>query len=178
MSEQVQLTPEQIAALQAELATLKQAHAEVLTKRQKDKSKIVELESATADLQGKLTVSAGAIQEITVGGPLKQMAESMSQAPELWLEQFSKYFKVEMVNGTLTLLNVSDGRPVIGKDANAVPFERDALAKLLTEGNDARAKSFQAITITNRASGAISNSRQSTPRAPAAARPGMQFGLR
>ena len=160
----------------AELAILKQAHQEVLTKRQKDKARIAELESTVTGLQSKLSESAETIHQITIGVPLKAMAESMSTVPDLFLEQFLKSFKVEMVKGTLTLLS-ADGQPVTAKDGNAVPFERDALTKLLTTGEDARAKTFQTITITNRASGA-GGSPSKRSNAPAQAKPTFQFGLR
>lgn len=160
----------------AELAILKQAHQEVLTKRQKDKARIAELESTVAELQSKLSEAGDTIQAVTIGTPLKAMAESMSTVPDLFLEQFLKHYKVEMVKGTLTLLS-ADGQPVTAKDGSAVPFERDALTKLVTTGDDARAKTFQAITITNRASGASgSPSKRSNATAPA--KPTFQFGLR
>ncbi len=178
MIEPTQQTTEQIAALQAELTTLKQAHQEVLTKRQKDKSRIVELESATTDLQCKLTESADTLRQITINGPLRSMAESMSQAPELFLEQFSKHLKLEMVKGNLTLLNANDGKPIVDNKGVAIPFQREALMKLLTEGDDARAKTFKAITIASRASGGASSSNDPQRRKIAATRPGLQFGLR
>ncbi len=124
----------------AELATLGQAHREVLTKRQKDKACIAELESTVVALQGKLAESADAIHELAIDGRLRSMAESMSTVPDLFLEQFGKHFKLEMVKGSLTLLNATDGKPVINKDGKAVPFQRDTLTKFLTDGDDARAK--------------------------------------
>ncbi|MGA9673065.1 MAG: hypothetical protein WBQ94_27955 [Terracidiphilus sp.] len=160
----------------AELTILKQAHQEVLTKRQKDKARIAELESVVTGLQSKLSESTETIHQITIGVPLKTMAESMSTVPDLFLEQFSKHYKVEMVKGTLTLLSV-DGQPVAAKDGSTIPFERDALTKLLTTGDDARAKTFQAITITNRASGA-GGSPSKRGNATAPAKPTFQFGLR
>lgn len=162
-----------IESLSAELATLRQAHTEVLAKRQNDKTRIAELESTVTGLQGKLTENAATIHELTVGGPLKTMAESISPLPELFLEQFAKHFKVEMVNNALTLLS-ADGKPVSGKDSKPVAFEREALTKFLTDGDDARAKTFKAIVIASRASGAASPNPM--PRTAPAKK--VQFGLR
>jgi hypothetical protein len=175
MSESTQLTPEQVDAMQVELATLKQAHQEVLAKRQKDKARITALESATTDLQGKLSESAGTINELTIGGPLKAMAESMSTVPELFLEQFSKHFKLEMVKGALTLLSTG-GEPLLGNDKKPIPFERQALTKLLTTGDDARTKTFKAITIVSHASGGSNIAANSRSKRAQLQR--FQFGLK
>ena len=159
----------------AELAVLRQAHTEVLAKRQKDKARIAELESATTDLQNKLSDSADTLRQITIDGPLRSMAESMSVVPDLFLEQFSKHFKVEMVKGTLTLLS-ADGKPAMGKDKKPIPFERRALTELLTSGDDARAKTFKAITIVSRASGGSSIGTHNRVNQVKVDKP--QFGLR
>ncbi len=161
----------------AELTILKQAHREVLTKRQKDKARIAELESVVTGLQSKLSESAETIHQITIGVPLKTMAESMSTVPDLFLEQFSKHYKVEMVKGVLTLLT-TDGQPVTAKNGNAVPFERDALTEFLTSGDDTRAKTFQTIVIVSRASGAAGLSGKPGNATAQPKADTIQFGLR
>ena len=124
------------------------------------------------ELQSKLSEAGDTIHAVTIGTPLKAMAESMSTVPDLFLEQFSKHYKVEMVKGKLSLLSI-DGKPI------EVPFERDALTKLLTTGDDARAKTFQAITITSRASGSSAPVViQRGKNASTAAKPTHTFGLR
>lgn len=55
MSESTQLTHEQITALQTENETLRKTNQELVAKHSKDKARIAELESATTDLQSKLT---------------------------------------------------------------------------------------------------------------------------
>lgn len=159
----------------AELAVLKQAHQEILTKRQKDKARIAELEAGAVTLQSQLTEASESLHEVTVGGPLKAMAESLSTVPDLFLEQFSKHFKLLMVKGTLTLFS-SDGKPVTSEDGKAIPFEWKAIAELLTTGDDARARTFKAITIASRASGGASIGTNNRVNQAKAARP--QFGLR
>lgn len=170
------LTEEQIAALQSEVEKLRSSNAELVARHAKDKTRLAELETQNADLQGKLAEADKTIKAATVDGPLRRMADEVSKVPELFLEQFSKHYKLEMQDGKLTLLS-TDGKPVTGKDGKtAIPFERDALTKLLTEGDDARAKTFQAILIATRASGAGSSPGQTTLRtAPVKAH---QFGLR
>ena len=100
------------------------------------------------------------------------MAEEMSAVPDLFLEQFSKHFKVESIKGVLTL-QTPDGKQAVDKSGKAIPFEREAMTKMLIDGDDTRAKTFKAITIASRASGAAS-SPSKTVIAPARRQ---QFGL-
>ena len=167
----------ELATIKAELETLKATHGEVLTKSQSRKSKIAELEAANADFQAKLTAANDTIRQVTIDGPVRQMCESISTAPELFQEQLSKYFKVELIDGKLTLLSVADSKPVIDKAGKVVPFERDSLAKFLTDGDDARARAFRVLTITSRASGG--NAANVTRKvAPSDSKPAIKFGLR
>ena len=152
----------------AELAVLKAAHQEVLTKRQKDKARIAELESAMTENQNKLAEASESLHQVTVGGPLKAMSESISQAPELWLEQFTKTHKVAMANGKLTIQSV-DGKPL------SVPFERQAIIDHLTADGHPQSKTFKAISIVSRASGAAAAKGHGPKRD---ANPTHQFGLR
>lgn len=158
-----------------ELDTLRRTNAELVEKNKTRTAKIAELEAANTALTAKLSERDATIHGITVGGPLKALAERISNVPELWLEQFAKHFKVEMVDGDLTLLS-TDGKPV-QKDGKPVPFETKALSDLLTDGDDTRAKAFRAITTTSRASGGAATTTQKgtlvTPKAPA-----ISFGLR
>lgn len=160
-----------------ELVTLRRVNGELLTKSATRKARITELEATVTELQGKLSESADTIHDITVGGPLKAMAESISIAPELWLDQLMKSYKVESRKGVLTLL-ATDGTPVMKGD-KPVPFERNALVDLLTDAAHPQAKLFASITIASRASGAgaiqgVRTTRVATE--PASAPP--QFGLR
>ncbi len=156
-----------------ELEKLRQVNGELVAKHARDKTRLAALEEGTATLQAKLTETSQSLYQATVGVPLKMMASELSTVPDLFLEQFSKHFKVESIKGVLTL-QTADGKPVTGKDGNIIPFEREALTKLLTDGDDARAKMFKAITIVNRASGAAHSSSStrttSTPQK-------QQFGL-
>lgn len=148
--------------LTAELETLRTTNAELVAKNATRKAKIAELEATNAKANDT-------IRQVTIDGPLKQMAESISTCPELWLEQFSKSYRLEMVEGKLTVFSAVDSKPVQG-----VPFERIALAKHLTTGDDATAKAFRAISIVSRASGG--QAMHQSPQAPS--KPKMSFGLR
>ncbi len=173
--------PEPIEApatdLTAELATLRQAHSEVLTKRAKDKAKIAELETASSELQAKLTAAENAVHAAVVGVPLQQMAESISTVPTLWLETFHKHFKVEHKDGKLTVLTL-DGKPLANSKGETVPFVQSDIAKYLTETEpeSERTKLFQVMTITSRASGAAGIARHTPSRASQTA--SLNFGLR
>jgi hypothetical protein len=84
-----------------EVETLRRVNTELLTKSANRKTKIAELESSVTELQGKLSEANDSFHEVTVGLPLKAMAESISFSPELWLEQFGKSHKLEMVRDSL-----------------------------------------------------------------------------
>ena len=162
----------------AEVETLRRVNAELVAKHARDKQRIEALEAGAAALQAKLSEAGETIKDVTIGVPLKAMAAEMSTVPDLFLEQFSKHFKVESIKGVLTLQTI-DGKPVTGKDGKAVPFERQALTDLLTAGDDPRAKTFKTITIVNRASGASNiGAAQQGRRETVDTRPGLQFGLR
>jgi hypothetical protein len=148
-------------------------NSELVAKHARDKAQLTELQTGTATLQAKLTETSNSLHQATVGVPLQMMAESMSTVPDLFLEQFSKHFKVESIKGVLTLQTI-DGKPAIDNNGKVISFEREALTKLLTDGQDARAKTFKAITIVNRASGGVASTARRVSNAPAAK---AQFGL-
>jgi hypothetical protein len=161
--------------LEKEVETLRRVNAELVTKAANRKTKITELESTVSELQGKLSEAHDSFHEVTVGLPLKAMAESISFSPELWIEQFSKSHKLEMVKGQLTLLT-ADGKPVL-KGEKPVPFERGALIDLLTSDAHPLAKTFKSITIASRASGASGQPNNRVTQLVKEPKP-PQFGLR
>jgi hypothetical protein len=158
-----------------ELEVLRRTNGEILAKSATRKARVAELEATVTELQSKLSEAHDSLHQVTIGGPLTTMAESISIAPDLWLERFSQTYKVAIVDGQLTM-QTPDGKPVL-KGEKPVPFEREALIDLLTTGDDARAKTFKAITITSKASGAATN-QHGNRTAPAAEHPPIQFGLR
>lgn len=159
-----------------ELEVLRRTNSELVAKNTTRKAKIAELEASVVDLQTKLTDATTSLRTVTIDGPLKKMSESISTAPELWIEQFNKSYRLELVKGELTLVSVADSKPVL-KEGKAVPFERETLMDLLTKGDDAQAKTFRAITITSHASGGAASPQRKT--APIKQKkPAVQFGLR
>jgi hypothetical protein len=158
------------------LDVLRRTNSELVAKNTNRKQRIAELEATVADLQGKVAERDTSLRAITIDGPLKSMAESLSNCPELWIEQFSKSYRLEMVKGELTLLSVADGKPVT-KDGKPIPFERDALTRLLTGTDHPQAKIFNAITIASRASGGAETATRRKPTsAPSPSK--MVLGLR
>jgi hypothetical protein len=161
--------------LTVEVETLRRVNGELLTKSATRKGRVTELEAAVAELQSKLSEANDSLHQVTVGGPLKAMAESISISPELFLEKFNQSYRVAMIDGQLTL-QTPDGKPVL-KNEKAVPFEQKALIDLLTSGDDPQAKIFKSITIASRASGASSSPGGNRPAKPMS-EPKPQFGLR
>lgn len=159
-----------------ELEVLRRTVAELKDKSSTRKKRITEIEMQLAETQTLLTTANGAIYELRVGAPLKAMAEELGSDPELWLEQFSKLYKVETVDGKLAVLNASDGKPAT-KDGKTVAFERQSLLEFLTDEKHPKSKTFRAITVASRASGGNDNGTR-RPQAPATPKPlTRRFGL-
>jgi hypothetical protein len=158
-----------------ELEVLRRTNGELVAKAATRKARVSELEATVTELQSKLSEAHDSLHEVTIGGPLKAMAESISIAPDLWLERFGKTYKIAIVSGQLTLQTI-DGKPVLNGE-KSVPFERQALIDLLTTGDGAQAKTYKAITITSKASGAANNQRDNRT-SPASDHPTIRFGLR
>jgi hypothetical protein len=161
-----------------ELATLRTVNAELLQKSAARKQRISELESTVTELQSKLSETNDSLRRVTIDGPLRAMAEELSTAPSLWIEQFSKSYRLEMLDGKLTM-QTADGRPVLSGD-KSVPFERQVLIQFLTSDTHPQAEAFKAITIVSRASGAgtINNERGRVSTQDAPKSLALQFGLR
>lgn len=162
-----------------ELATLRRVNAELVTKNSTRKAKVKELEASVMDLQGKLTIADTTIHELSINAPLKAMAESISIAPDAFIHEFSKSYRLDVVKGELTILT-PDGKPVLQGD-KPIPFERDALKTLLTSADHPQAKVFNSILIVSRASGAggvPSNTRGQRNNRESEPSPPPQFGLR
>jgi chromosome segregation ATPase len=177
MSEQQTTDPiqERLAAVEAENATLRQVKAELLAKKSKSNDRVIELEAALAERDGQLTERDATIRQMTVETPLKQFAAQVSNAPELFMEQLAKSYKVELVDGKLSL-QTPDGKPVM-VEGKPIPFEHQSLLKLLTNEAHPQAATFRAIMVATRASGAASPTRgfgsSATPK-----KPDTFFGLR
>jgi len=172
MTEPIETKP---VDLTAEVETLRRVNGELVAKSATRKGRVTELEAAVAELQSKLSEANDSLHQVTVGGPLKAMAESISISPELFLEKFSQFYRVAMIGGQLTL-QTTDGKPVL-KGEKAVPFEQKALIDLLTSGDDPQAKIFKSITIASRASGAAAGAGTNRTARPAS-EPKPTFGLR
>ena len=158
-----------------ELETLRRTNSELVAKNSTRKQRITELETANAELQTKLSAANAAIYEFQIGAPMKTMSESISNCPEVWIEQFSKSYRLELSNGELTIVSATDGK-AIEKAGKPVAFERRALTDLLTDDAHPQSKIFRAITIVSHASGSqVAPERKSAPKPTA---PKVKFGLR
>jgi len=159
-----------------ELETLRRVNSELVQKSQTRKAKITELEAQVAELQGKVATSDATIHDLAVTAPLKAMAASISIDPDFFLEQFGKSYKVEMVEGKLTL-RTTDGQSVTN-DGKVVPFERQSLIDLLTSGDGTQAKVYRSIVIGTLASGANGSSgEQGSRHTSSAHKPKPSFGI-
>lgn len=145
-----------------ELATLRKTNAELTQKSATRKARIVELEASVGTLTAKSTEAEARIKGLTIDGPVMDLCESISVAPQALRTALEADYKIEMRDGVLTLLNPADGKPVT-HDGKAVPFQADAIKNLLLGSKDeAKLKLYRAILIANRASGAGGSSSKRT----------------
>jgi hypothetical protein len=145
----IEPTPEAL-----ELATLRKVNADLLQKSATRKARIAELEANAAALTAKATEAETRIKALTIDGPVNDLCESISVAPEALRTAFDSVYRVELRDGVLTLLNVSDDKAVM-QDGKPVPLEAEAIkALLLSSKDEAKLKLYRAIIIANKASGA------------------------
>jgi len=158
-----------------ELEALRRANSELVSKKNKYKARVAELEAAQATADTTIAELRSSITDLTINGPLQAMAESISVAPEAFLTAFQADYKLELREGKLTMLT-QQGEPVVS-DGKPVPFERDALkAFLLSTKDEAKQRLYRAVIIMSHASGGISPT-SASPRT-AGQQQQVQFGLR
>ena len=137
-----------------ELATLRRTNAELTQKSATRKARIAELEASVGTLTTAKTEAETRIKALTIDGPVSDLCESISVAPQALRSALESEYRIEMREGVLTLLNPADGNPVM-QDGKPVPFQADAIKNLLLGSRDeAKKKLYNAIIIANKASGA------------------------
>jgi hypothetical protein len=158
---------------EAELDTLRRVNQELMQKSATRKSRIAELEASVGTLTAKATEAESRIKALTIDGPVNDLCEEISIAPQALRSALESEYRIEMHDGVLTLLNPSDGKPVM-HEGKPVPFQADAIKNLLLASKDeAKLKLYRAIVVVSKASGAGFSSSKAAI-APAR-RP--QFGL-
>lgn len=157
-----------------ELETLRRVNADLLQKSATRKARIAELEASVGTLTTAKTEAESRIRVLTIDGPVNDLCELISVAPQALRSALESEYKIEMRDGVLTLLNPSDSKPVM-QDGKQVAFTAESIKALLLGSKDeSKKKLYNAIIIANRASGAGgATSSQRATTAPA--RP--QFGL-
>lgn len=152
MSEPISTVEQSPEAL--ELATLRKTVAELTQKSASRKARITELETNTASLTAKATEAEMRIKALTIDGPVNELCEEISVAPQALRAALESEYRVAMKDGVLSLFNASDGKPVT-IDGKPVPVQADAIKNLLLSSKDeAKLKLYRAIVIGNKASGA------------------------
>lgn len=145
-----------------ELETLRRVNAELLQKNSVRKAKIADLEASVGTITAEATEAKARIKALVIDAPLNELCESISVAPQALRAALEAEYKIEMREGVLTLLSASDGKPVM-QDGKPVPFQEEAIKKLLLESKDeAKQKLYRAIVIANKASGSSGASSKMT----------------
>jgi hypothetical protein len=158
-----------------ELETLRRTNSELVAKNATRKQRIKELEEQVSSLEAKNTDSAKRIRDLEIGTPLKQMADSLSNVPELLIEQLQKHYAIELADGKLAL-QTPDGKPIATKDGKFVAWDQQALRDYLTGSDNPQARVFQTLIIASRASGAGGSTHQN--QRVKKDHPNVSFGLR
>jgi hypothetical protein len=136
-----------------ELETLRRTNTELLQKAATRKAKITELEASIGKLTTAKSDAEARIKALTIDAPVNELCESISVAPRALRSALESEYKIEIREGVLTLLNPTDGKPVI-QDGKAVPFTAESIKALLLGSKDeANRKLYNAIIIANKASG-------------------------
>jgi hypothetical protein len=167
-----------------EIETLRAAHQDLLVKRQKDKARIAELEVAAIALQDAAKVANAATHEALIGVPLRKMAATVSDVPELWLAEFAKYYTIDAdkSDGKI-IVTTLDGKPALDVHGKPVEFTPHGLYNLLASQaviaggrRDARSKIFAVLTRYFGGSGGADLRGKQSGNKPREPKP--QFGLR
>lgn len=158
-------TPDDLAI---ELGKLRNANAELLTKKNTLKARVTELETENAALKTKADIAQQTMHKALIDAPLDKLAAEIGVVPELWKGEFLKRYNVEL-NGKQELeLKTLDGKPVLGKDGKPLPLTYSAIADLLT-GDDAKKadeasyRAFCHLVIGTRASGSGAGGTSQSP---------------
>jgi len=160
---------------EVELAMLRKANAELTQKSATRKARIAELEASVGTLTTKATEAETRIKALTIDGPVNDLCESISVAPQALRSALESEYKIEMRDGVLTLLNPSDGKPVMQQDGKPVAFTPESIKNLLLASKDeAKLKLYRAIVIANKASGGASSTTRTASNATVARQ---NFGL-
>ena len=129
-------------------------NADLLQKSATRKARITELEASTATLTAKATEAETRISQLTIDGPVNDLCEEFQFAPQALRSALESEYKIEMREGVLTLLNPSDGKPVM-QDGKPVAFTADSIKALLLGSKDeAKKKLYNAISLRTKQSGA------------------------
>jgi len=146
-----------------EIDLLRRTNSELVAKNAKRKQRIAELEQEVANLTAKNAESTKRIHDLEVIVPLKQMAESISVVPDLFIEQLQRLYKVQSIDGTMAL-QTNDGKAVTTKEGKPVTWDAIAIKTFLTDIDHPQSKIFSAILFGSRASGAGGSTHHQGPR--------------
>jgi hypothetical protein len=149
---------------------------ELRGKNAQRKTRIAELEAAMTAKDSEISQLQTTVRQVTIDGPLKAMAEHVGTVPDLWLQEFQKTMTVALADGKL-MVHDTEGKPIMAADGKPLPFEAQAITKHLIDEKHPQAKTFRAITVGSRASGAATIGTQR--RTASSEEPKrIQFGLR
>ena len=168
----------------AELVTLRALREELLQAKATLKARVTTLETEAVALTEKANKAEATMHTAIIELPLKNLAEQISPAPELFLSELQKDYSIEAnERGELILLTKQDSKPVM-KNGKPIEFTHTGLYQALTDDSTGeRSKVFSTIMRYSGASGGLGRQR-AIQRATAGARDeenkssSTSFGLR
>ena len=135
-----------------ELETLRKTNSELTAKVHKLREKITALEGENVTLKATAEEAEARRHDAVVGKPLRDLAAAISPAPELFLQEFAKEWKVEPdKDGKLQILRLEDGKQARDKHGNAVDLTHNGIFRLTAADAytnpkaDARARVFKVL---------------------------------
>jgi len=135
---------EQLSRLRTTNAELLQTKKTLQAKLEAALSELATSQTDNATLKTQVTEATQRTHDVTVGLPLRRMAQQLSEFPELWLSEFQKRYDVQADGeGNLAILT-KDGKPAKNASGKPVAFDANAIWALVTGGAGSYAKNEDA----------------------------------
>jgi len=155
----IEPTPQPVD-LAARIATLENANRELVAKRSKHKDIIAAHEATIGTRDATIAELQASLKQWTVDGPVNAMLGEIgvAGASERLRKVIEEDYRFDLVEGALSLVNASDGKPVRDEKGNVIPFEaRSIIGALLATKDEGKRRVYEALLIVSRASGGAGN---------------------
>src|ERR1017187_2962085 len=128
-----------------EVEKLRKTNADLLQKSATRKSRIAELEASVGTLTAKATEAETRIKALTIDGPVMDVCEAISVAPQALRTSLESEYRIEMKDGVLSLFNRADDKVVTDSNGKPLPVNAEGIkALMLSTKDEAKLKLYRA----------------------------------